>query len=210
MLPRGPSPHCQHVATWKRVASQRFEERSCTLQHVAHLTETTRLTLPCAHVPQIVKTGMPRTKRSEAQLKLTECPPFRDVRRSRFPPAHDVRLISARSRPPPAHGLRPLTASASARSRPLSTHGLRPLTRHGLRSRSPALRFAHGLRLLTISAPSPPLPSARSARSPPPLTHRLRPLTASACSRPLTAHDLRPLTASPPAHGLRLLTERGL
>ena len=67
MLPRGPSPHCQHVATRKRVTSQRFEERSCTLQHVAHLTKTTRLTLPCAHVRQIVKTGMPRTKRSEAQ-----------------------------------------------------------------------------------------------------------------------------------------------
>ena len=39
MLPRGPSPHCQHVATRKRVTSQRFEEHSCTLQHVAHLTE---------------------------------------------------------------------------------------------------------------------------------------------------------------------------
>ena len=49
--------------------------------------------------------------------------------RSRFLPAHDVRLISARSRPPPALGHRPFAASPPA-------HDLGPLTASA-RSRCP-------------------------------------------------------------------------
>ena len=104
----------------------------------------------------------------------SRCPPISLSARSQCPPDLRALTASARSRSPPAHGLRlrPLTASVHSRP-PRSARSQSPLT---VSAKSP---LAHGLRLLTISAPSPPLPA-----------HHLHSLTASARSRPPLAHDL--------------------